>query len=262
MDLKKVAFRHKTTANQWLGPLDMFLYECLYAAGNHDFSATVLGMVENWPIVLLTPPPSEAPKLLVAAGFHGNDPAGCWGLLECLKSDVDLSGVSFLPAVNPTGLDVGIRYNRWNETTNGGFCEGNLSREGQILIANLDLLKECARDGFLTLHEDDENKIAYAYAFNDSAGLAREMLESVTPFFSIGDGEDVVTSRNETLKILNGVIANYHDGSFEDLLSSSIPISICTEVPAQADKMRRLRACETYIDTYVRGVRSCKTNNQ
>jgi len=260
MDLKKVAFRHKTTAGQWLGPLDMYLYECLYAAGRHGYGAMTLGMIENWPIVLLIPPSSDAPRMLVAAGFHGNEPAGCWGILEVLKSGANLAGVSFLPAANPTGLDIGIRYNRWNETTNGGFCRGEEpSREGKVLVANLDLLKDCARDGFLTVHEDEENKGTYAYAYGQkSVILAQQMLDP--SMFPIGDW--VITSRSETMEIKNGIIADYSDGSFENLLyESGVPISICTEVPAQADKVRRTLACKAYVEFFINGVRSCKTSS-
>ena len=83
----------------------------------------------------------------------------------------------------------------------------------------------------------------------------------MTSFFTIGDGEEVITSRGDTLKVVDGIIPYNHDGSFEDFLSESITISICTEVPAQADKIRRLLACKAYIDTFIREVRSCKTNS-
>lgn len=260
MNPQKVAARHTHTAGQWLGPLDMFLYECLVAAGNHGFGAVTLGLIGNAPLVLLTPPPrSNAPKLLVAAGFHGNEPAGCWGILEYLKSNADLSGVSFLPAVNPTGLDIGIRYNCWNEVTNGGFCGGTLSQEGKILLRNLPALKECARDGFLTLHEDEENKGSYLYTFGNNISVQSKMLQAVTQYFPILSGK--IVTRGEKKNVKDGIVRDDHDGSFEDLLSRDVPISVCTEVPAQADKMRRNLACKTFIETFINEVRACKNSS-
>ena len=44
-----------------------------------------LGMVDSFPIILLTPQKtSNAKKILVAAGFHGNEYAGVWGLINYL----------------------------------------------------------------------------------------------------------------------------------------------------------------------------------
>lgn len=45
-----------------------------------------LGMIDSYPIMLLTPQTtSDARKILVAAGFHGNEYAGVWGVINYLQ---------------------------------------------------------------------------------------------------------------------------------------------------------------------------------
>ena len=64
-----------------------------------------LGMIDSCPIMLLTPKTtSDAKKILAAAGFHGNEYAGVWGLINYLQYGSKLENVSFPPLVSPLPL--------------------------------------------------------------------------------------------------------------------------------------------------------------
>jgi len=51
---------------------------------------------------------NELPSILIAGSFHGEEPAGAWGILKFLhdinKNDINKINLSFLPLVNPTGV--------------------------------------------------------------------------------------------------------------------------------------------------------------
>ncbi len=75
----------------------------------------VLGSIGDEPLLLLRPGTGApgTPRLLVASGFHGEEPAGPWGVLEFLDSAPQglLSRVQLLvlPLVNVTGFRAGTR---------------------------------------------------------------------------------------------------------------------------------------------------------
>ena len=92
-----------------------------------------------------------APRLLIASGFHGEEPAGPWGVIEFMRTlpealagQVDLS---LLPLVNATGFAAGTRFNAQGENPNRGYgihANGDLpSIEGSRVAA----LSTCRRTG-------------------------------------------------------------------------------------------------------------------
>jgi hypothetical protein len=175
--------------------------------------------------------------VLVAAGFHGEEPGGPLGILRLLEMapDVWLDGVhlSIIPILNPTGHRVNQRRNQWNENPNDGFCHPDLdptppSKEGRILLANLPFLKRCAKDAFLSLHEDGfPTGHAYAYGTRP-AGAADALLAEMSPF---GVTPDRRISENGA-ELRAGLSLNHHDGSFEDrLYHEGTPLCLVTETP-------------------------------
>lgn len=207
-----------------------------------------LGVVADEPIVLLRAPPGRAgPRLLVAAGFHGEEPAGCWGILRFLERSADLvASMSFLPIVNPTGIRAGRRVNDWGENPNAGFCHPELgrpdpSREGAILMRHADLLTELGRDGFVSLHEDIEEREFYLYTFEESAApgpFSAALVDVERRFFS-PKPDGVV----EGATVRGGVIFRHCDSSFEDLLfHRGVPRTACTETPGLEPFARRVEA--------------------
>lgn len=229
------------------------------ASASHGMVVSELGRVGDDPIMLVTPgPTSQGPRLLVAAGFHGEEPAGCLGLLRFLQSAprdlLQRVRLSILPAVNPSGLRRAQREDAWGGNPNDGYIHpdsGELSREGAVLVANLDLLVTLAGDGFVSLHEDENMERFFIYTFerHEEPGPFTQMLLGVEHRFfePVPDGlvEDVV--------VTGGVAYRHHDGSFEDLLfHRGVPRTACTETPGKADLALRVEANRALVEAFCR----------
>lgn len=221
-----------------------------------------LGMVDSCPIILLTPKTtSNAKKILVAAGFHGNEYAGIWGLINYLQDGSRLDNISFLPLVSPIAFKENRRYGKDNKISNQGFChpEMNLvpSDEGEILINHAELLLSLGRDGFISLHEAPEKDMFYVYAFEKGdrpSSIAQELLGLGTKEF--GYAEDGTTMQyGGTSK--DGIIFNFHDSSFEDFtFENGTPHSIVTETPTSGNLEKRIKTIVQIIDTFIRLVQA------
>lgn len=214
-----------------------------------------LGQVGGRDIFLLTPeePIAGKPNILTAGGFHGEEPGGPWGIIEFLETadEETLKSVnhSFLPLVNPTGFERGVRYNIHGENPNRGFVAEYLdseeeqdaewtnrgpSAEGKILVANSARLAELARDGFTSQHED--NGIHEGFIFINEQGAmpsatATAFLNTIQRHFAlIPDGG---TAELEGSPIKDGMWVNGMDSSFETyMLNLGVPRTITTETPA------------------------------
>jgi hypothetical protein len=218
-----------------------------------------LGRVDSYPIMLLEPQSSivAAKRILVAAGFHGNEYAGVWGLINYLKTGAMFDGVSFLPLVSPIALAENRRYGKDNKISNQGFChpEMNLppSDEGKILIAHSERLLSLGRDGFISLHEAPEKDMFYVYAFEKGdrpSAIAQELLKvGAKEFGSANDGTTM--QYGGTAK--DGIIFNFHDSSFEDFMfENGVPHSIVTETPTSGELEKRIKTIVEITETFVR----------
>lgn len=93
-----------------------------------NFETVTLGMIGEYPLLLLIPQKPKARKkhILVAAGFHGEEIAGPWGIIKFLEEAdgrlLESVNLSLLPLVNPTGFVRNQRMNQWDENPNRGFC--------------------------------------------------------------------------------------------------------------------------------------------
>jgi hypothetical protein len=71
-------------------------------------------------------------RLLLTAGFHGEEPAGPLTVLEHLPEILDRArskgiGLTIYPCVNPSGFEDGTRYNRSGEKPNNDFMRYELA---------------------------------------------------------------------------------------------------------------------------------------
>jgi len=221
-----------------------------------------LAMIDSYPIMLLTPrTTSDAKKILIAAGFHGNEYAGVWGLINYLQYGSRWENVSFLPLVSPIAFKENRRYGKDNKISNQGFChpEMNLipSEEGKILINHAELLLSLGRDGFISLHEAPEKKMFYVYAFekgDQPSAIPKELLRVGAEEF--GYAADGTTMQyGGTAK--DGIIFNFHDSSFEDFMfENGVPHSIVTETPTSGNLEKRIKTIMRIIDTFIRLVQA------
>lgn len=234
---------------------------CIYQLANQKgFTINRLGTIAEYPVILLTPKQEvEGPRLLIAAGFHGDEPAGCWGVVRFLEgvsaSALERVNLSIIPLLNVTGFVAGTRRNRWDEDPNRGYChtmsgKPEPSHEGIILIHNLSLLKGLARDGFLSLHEDIEMEQFYIYTFEDSdtPGAFTEALRVAESKFFEPCPDEVV----EGALLSRGIAFRFCDGSFEDaMFHEGVPRTACTETPGLLPIDLRIEANKHIIEAYI-----------
>ncbi len=191
------------------------------------------------------------PKMLIVAGFHGEEKAGPYAILDWLENNdsaifkrVD---ISFIPIVNPIGFKKNIRYSD-GQKSNGGFGEREKkpSREGEILIRNIEILFPLAKDGFLSLHEDKDETHYYVYTFEKGrkrpTKFTLKMRDNVGQFFTTTPftGMSEIDGSEIQAQVKNGICFNYVDGSFESwLYLMGVPRCVVTETPQNGGKIHR-----------------------
>ena len=115
------------------------------------------------------------PAIHIAAGVHGDEPAGPHALLALVEND-DLDprfSYRIWVCTNPTGYDARTRESADGLDVNRTFGRGGSSPESKAIItANRDLKFALAID----LHEDDEASGFYCYEYG-AAGIGLPLLE-------------------------------------------------------------------------------------
>lgn len=229
-------------------------------------SQQVLGEVDTYPILLLTPKERKPrPNILIAAGFHGDEPAGPYGLLQFLQRHNVNINVSFLPLVNPTGLEKHHRNNRHGQNPNRGFDDTRpLSKEGEVLMLHADMLKMLSVDGFLSLHEDRDKKTFHLYTYEraERPGSFTETLRHRGVQWCEGastkgelDWQEAGALHGETEAEAipeTGLVFNEQDSSFESyLFRSGSAVAACTETGGKLDFNRRVEANADLAKTFI-----------
>lgn len=209
---------------------------------NINIKISCLGKIDSYPLNLITPKIIDINKsnVLIAAGFHGDEPAGCWAILKYLQlvgnNYFRSVNLSFLPLVNPTGFKARTLCNIYKENPALGYCPPSndpLSSEGEILMQNIDWLSLLALDGFISLHENSDIKdYFYLYTFEKSevpGEFTQALLSAGTQNY-----KKMKDCEIEGSIIRDGVAFNEHDGTFENLMFvRGAPLCACTETPGQ-----------------------------
>lgn len=222
------------------------------------FSHRKLGSVDGYPILLLTPNEHKTrPNILIASGFHGDEQAGPYGLLHFMRHHRVNANVSFLPLVNPTGMNKKQRNNSKNENPNRGF-DGTqeLSEEGKILLKHDKLLRKLASDGFLSLHEDPDKTTFYLYTYErrKSPGDFSETLRACGSKWLNDTSMGVLKNQeSSSTKVLEtGLVFNEKDSSYESyLFQNGVPYAACTETPGQIDFDKRVLINSDLVKTFI-----------
>jgi hypothetical protein len=240
------------------------LYDRLYVTiEKRKLKKKTLGYIDDWPIYIVAPSIDiNKPNLLFAAGFHGPEIAGCWGIINFLENApkrlFESVNVSFIPLVNPTGLELGSRNNKWEENPNRGFCHksrnrNDVSQEGILLQENIDLIISLAKDCFISLHEDPDLEHFYLYTYEkqDAPGEWSKLIKNTLN--TIFDPIPKKMEKTDFDHMVNSTVFKCCDGSFEDhLFHLGVPLTATTETPGQKDLKKRIQANSTVIAAVVR----------
>jgi hypothetical protein len=128
------------------------------------FEVTCPGHVHDMPFYVLSSPCAGpgAPSVCLAAGIHGDEPAGVEGLLRALEQPALWEGLRALvfPCANPSGLVQGTRENADGVDLNRQFHSEAPPAEVALVKRRVDGERF---DLFAYFHEDDEANGFYVY---------------------------------------------------------------------------------------------------
>ncbi len=120
---------------------------------------------------------AEAAVVALAAGVHGDEPAGPWALLS-LVEDGDLDSryaYRAWPCTNPSGYRIGTRENADGDDVNRSFGRGGQTPEARAIVtANRDRKFALSID----LHEDCDADGFYCYEYG-AGDVCRSVVEAV-----------------------------------------------------------------------------------
>ena len=111
---------------------------------------------------------ASLPVVSIAAGVHGDEPAGALALLALVVDNAldPRFAYRLWPCTNPTGFERGTRESVDGVDLNRTFGRGGGSPEARAIVtANRDYRFALALD----LHEDDDADGFYCYAYGDGA---------------------------------------------------------------------------------------------
>ncbi len=120
---------------------------------------------------------NTAPVIALAAGVHGDEPAGPWALLSLVEqNDLDASySYRAWACTNPSGYRAGTRQSAEGVDLNRTFGRGGQSPEARAIItSNRDRKFVLSFD----LHEDYEAEGFYCYEYGNGA-LGRAVIAAV-----------------------------------------------------------------------------------
>lgn len=227
---------------------------------------------KEYPLFRLTVPGSR--WLVITSGFHGEEPAGPLTLAESFAEIAAYArerdvGLRVYPCINPSGFEVGTRYNRSGERPNNDFLryevapgtwKGELTRGESFLRWQLydggpketravraDIARFPAPAAALDIHQDNYLGVpaTYAYTFGDSA-VYRPMMEAAAAHVAVIRNRQV-DEHNHT--DADGLIT-FHDGSVTDYFTRlGVPYTAALETTTRTP----LASCHDVNLIWIRG---------
>jgi Succinylglutamate desuccinylase / Aspartoacylase family len=226
----------------------------------------------RYPLLKAETPGSR--RLIITAGFHGDETAGPLTLLEHFEEIVAYAktrdvGLTVYPSLNPSGFEDLTRYNRSGEAPNNDFLRyevepgvwaGELTagqtflrhalfhegpKETRALAAELET--QPTPHAALDIHQDPYIKqpLSYAYNFGDSAAY-RPFVAKTARLMHVARNEqvddDVHTDEDGLIRL--------HDGSVTDYFwRRGVPYTVALETTTAAP----LADCHAVNLLWIRG---------
>lgn len=140
------------------------------------------------------------PRVAIAAGLHGDEPAGPWALLELVETDAldPRFAYRLWPCVNAGAFELQTRENADGIDVNRTFAGGGASAEaaavlaancGQRFALSLDLHEDCDARGFYCYEYGGGEIGLRVIAALDAAGFPIEPLDDVLVLAGAADDE-------------------------------------------------------------------------
>jgi len=229
----------------------------LYQVKRWKLTPTKLGEVAGEPLFIYHSGVANFSKSnkLVVAGFHGEEPAGVWGVLAFLQNNDPTDFIDhtiyMLPLINSHGFLQAQRLNSQGLDVNRGYSlSAPLTTEGKILTSHLKLLLHASRNGALTCHEDVTSRMGYIYSYEqrrEPGVFSASLLSVLKEHFPL-----VKASKADGYDCSNGFIFNQPDDSFEYwLFTQGTPLVACSETPGLCDFDLRVAANAELIKHFI-----------
>lgn len=211
-------------------PSAQLLARAVAAAQAHGLEVKRLGEVTGGAILLFSP--KGGASKLIAAGFHGDEPAGALAVVQYLEQGESLEGLAFVPLMNPSGFDERTRLDADGLNPNRDYGSPGASASAEVFTSNAAALVPLARDLYLTLHEDyDEDRAFYFYASGDR-GFIAEVYNQASQYFEPLAGRDMAIQAEDR-----------GDATSEAfMLNQGVATVITVETPSEASLERRIAA--------------------
>ncbi len=207
----------------------------------------------------------DLPTIAIAAGVHGDEPAGPWALLALVESRALDPAFAYRrwPCTNPSGYEAGTRESVDGIDINRTFGRGGGSPEARaILTANRNRRFELSLD----LHEDCDAAGFYAYAYGDDdlgRAVIRALEDAAHPIQAMDDydigsslaGRSYRTERGLVLPNPVAEAAALGGRSYSLMLASRAARRALTfETPAGASWAGRLAMHALAVSTAIDGL--------
>lgn len=232
--------------------IDEFFSRLNKALSKHDgIEVLELGKAREYPIIFIKPKKvsNNKPKVLIAAGFHGDESSGPWAVLNFLEtySYPTMVNASFLPLVNPTGFNLSRRADFWGRNPNRGYVKSDdpspLTHEDEILQKNINSLSEYGKDCLITLHEDEEENF-YIFTYGKKDELDEKLTKMGEEKFGLVPSKRLKVGGFKSRS--DGFRNDDKDGSFEHgMLVKGVKRNITAENPSRRPFKERV---ELYIE--------------
>ena len=232
----------------------------------------VLEAGKEYPLFRLTVPGSR--WLVITSGFHGEEPAGPLTLAENLPDTIAYArerdvGLRIYPCINPSGFEIGTRYNRSGEKPNNDFMRYEVTPgtwKGELALGEAfvrwvlydggpketravraDIARFPAPSAALDIHQDNYLNVlaTYAYTFGDKAAY-RPLMEAASAHVAVIRDQKVDETNNTDA---DGLI-EFHDGSVTDyFVRQGVPYAAALETTTRTP----LALCHAVNLIWIRG---------
>ncbi|MCH8474937.1 MAG: M14 family metallocarboxypeptidase [Opitutales bacterium] len=193
-----------------------------------------------------------APRILLSAGIHGDEPAGTECLYEKIKQDRLSPAVEWIivPFLNPGGLRMGTRENPRGLDLNREFLR---DQTVEIGFYKETIPAQGPYDLMLSLHEDWEFQGSYLYEIN--TGKRPSMAEGILNLLAAETGLAEAEVIDDHKPILPGLIVhdpvadepeNWPEAIF--MIHQQPLLSYTLETPSQAPLPKRVQCMHGVID--------------
>jgi len=212
-----------------------------------DLEYIELGVVYNDPIILLKT--KDEPTKLICGGLHGDEQSGPFAILMTLMNDQTPKKTAFLPMISPSAARRGRRRNIDSLDVNRGWGKSSkpLSKEGEIIIANIQKILPHALNGILSLHETiGDRYMLFVNNIEDKVwSWMYSMIDVAKEKFIIVEDDCKKEFLKDYPNTKDGIILNAEDSSFETFMwkFNCNPV-LTSEVP-----QKTLLRNRTYVNT-------------